>query len=211
MSELTRQGEAVTARLDEKYRAREVALRASRQATRHAANAIRAVHRGDTGNAGTLLASSEAALVEAREACEGQPAVEHAGFVDDAAKEYAEARATFSVVTGAPVPGPDELGIDDAAWLNGLAETIGELRRHLLDNLRRGELGRCEELLAAMEEIYELLVTIDYPEGVTGGLRRSTDVARSIIERTRGDLTNALVQARLGEALDAHRRDLLGR
>lgn len=210
MTELARRGEAVAARLDEKYRAREAAFRASRQAIRHAANAIRAVHRGDTEAAVELLADSEAALTEAREACAGHPAVEHGGFVDDAAKEYAEARATFSVVTGATVPGPEELGIDDAAWLNGLAETVGELRRHLLDTLRHGRLARCEALLAAMEEIYELLVTIDYPEGVTGGLRRSTDIARSIIERTRGDLTNALVQARLGEALDAHRRDLLG-
>jgi translin len=98
----------------------------------------------------------------------------------------------------------------DAAWLNGLAETVGELRRHLLDLLRAGELERAEALLEAMDDIYALLITIDFPDGVTGGLRRSTDIARSIIERTRGDLTVALVQDRLRAALDAHRTDLLG-
>jgi translin len=100
--------------------------------------------------------------------------------------------------------------VSDAAWLNGLAETVGELRRHLLDELRTGSLDRCEELLAAMDDIFAFLVTLDYPEGVTSGLRRSTDMARGILERTRGDLTAALVQARLHQALDDHRRDVLG-
>lgn len=112
---------------------------------------------------------------------------------------------TVALVSGAELPGPETIGVDDAAYLNGLAETVGELRRHTLDVLRKGDLERCEELLGAMEDIYAVLVTVDYPDGVTAGLRRSTDVARSIIERTRGDLATAAVQAQLRAALDAHR------
>lgn len=203
------QAEAL-ARLEAKHRAREAALATSRKATRAAANAIRATHRGDRERAESLLGESAEALRGAKAACAGQPEVEHAGFLADAQKEYAEAGTTFALITGKPLPGPRDLGVGEAAWLNGLAETVGELRRHLLDVLRSGDLERSESLLAAMDDIYAMLVTIDYPEGVTAGLRRSTDVARAIIERTRGDLTLALVQARLEKALTAHARDVLG-
>jgi translin len=198
----------IVAKLDAKHHAREVSLAESRAATRLAANAIRAIHRGDGEAAGDLLEACASALDRARAAVAGHPDVEHAGFLSDAQKEYAEARTTFALVMGLPLPGPDELGMREAAWLNGLAESVGELRRHLLDVLRAGDLDRSEALLAAMDEIYALLVTIDYPDGVTGGLRRSTDIARSIIERTRGDLTTALVQARLQRALDQHTADI---
>jgi translin len=201
--------ELVRSRLEAKHEARERALERSRHSIRCSANAIRAVHRDERERAEELLGQAAAALTEAHAACVGHPEVEHAGFIADAAKEYAEARTTYALITGAPLPVPGDLGVSDAAYLNGLAETVGELRRHLLDSLRAGHLERSEELLEAMDEIYALLVTIDYPEGVTGGLRRSTDVARSIIERTRGDLTTALVQARLHEALEAHHRDVL--
>jgi translin len=210
MLELGGVAEAVHARLEAKHMARERALRESRHATRCAANAIRATHRGEYADALILLSEAETALCAARTACANQPEVEFAGFLADAQKEYAEARTTYAIVTGGPLPGPDELDMRDAAWLCGLAETVGELRRQLLDVLRSGHLERCEELLEAMDDIYALLITIDFPEGITGGLRRATDIARSSIERTRGDLTNALVQARLRDALDAHRTDLLG-
>lgn len=202
--------EGVRANLEAKHAARELALRESRHATRFSANAIRATHRGDNDGALTLLHEAEGALRAAQAACDGQPEVEFAGFLSDAQKEYAEARTTFAIVTGGQLPGPEELNMREAAWLGGLAETVGELRRQLLDVLRGGHLDRSEELLEAMDDIYALLVTIDYPEGITGGLRRATDIARAIIERTRGDLTNALVQARLRQALDAHRADILG-
>lgn len=200
----------VLERLRAKHEAREASLSASRQATRHAADAIRAVHRGERARARELLGRARAVLAEAVAACDGQPEVEHAGFLADARKEYAEASCTYAIAGGEPVPGPDDLGLGEAEWLNGLAETVGELRRQALDQLRAGQLERSEELLAAMDEIYALLATVDFPDGVTGGLRRSTDVARSIIERTRGDLTTALVQDRLRDALDRHRRDVLG-
>jgi len=200
----------VLARLEAKHRAREDSLDRSRQATRSSANAIRAAHRGERERALELLDEAATALVAAQRACAGHPAVEHAGFLHDARKEYAEARTTWALICGEALPGPLDLGVDDAAYLNGLAETVGELRRHTLDVMRSGNLRRCEELLAVMDDIYAVLVTIDYPDGVTGGLRRSTDVARSIIERTRGDLATAAVQADLRHALDAHRRAVLG-
>lgn len=197
-------------RLEAKHAAREAGLRDSRSAIRASATSIRATHRGDFSDAAALLEQARADLASARAACADHPAVEHAGFLHDAQKEVAEAATTYAIVTGGVLPGPDDLDVPDSAYLNGLAETVGELRRHLLDVLRAQRLDRCEELLGAMDDIYAVLVTIDFPDGVTAGLRRSTDVARSIIERTRGDLTTALVQARLQDALTEHRRDVLG-
>lgn len=200
---------ALAAELAGKHHAREVALDASRRAIRAAANAIRAAHRGDIEAAERLCTEAEHALRAGEEACTDHDEVAHAGFLHDAAKELVEARTTVALLTRRSLPAPDELGVRAAAYANGLAETVGELRRHLLDVLRAGELDRSEELLADMDDIYAVLVTLDFPDGVTGGLRRSTDVARAIIERTRGDLTTALVQARLQAALEAHRRDVL--
>ena len=209
MTDLAEPGRVARAQLETKHAAREAALRLSRSSIRASANAIRAAHRGDLGTATERLTESQADLRAAIAACEAQPAVRWAGFVHDAEKEYAEARATYAALAGDPVPGLDEMGVDAAAWLNGLAETIGEIRRHLLDRLRHGEIQRCEALLAEMDEIYALLVTIDFPDGITSGLRRSTDVARSILERTRGDFTTALLQDRLRDALETHRSDVL--
>lgn len=203
-------GAGVRSRLGAKHEAREQALTESRRATRASANAIRATHRDDRGQAQALMDEAAAALDAARTACADQPAIRHAGFVVDAEKEYAEARTTFALIAGSDLPSPDEVGVDEAAWLNGLAETVGELRRHVLDLLRGERLDRCEELLAAMDEIYGLLVTVDFPEGVTGGLRRSTDAARGTLERTRGDLATARGQERLRRALETHRDQVLG-
>lgn len=210
LTDLTALQGRVVERLGDKHRAREQALGDSRRAIRASANAIRAVHRDDRDHARQLLQEAHDGLRAAEAACRDHPQVQHAGFLSDAQKEYAEACTTLALVTGQTLPGPEDLAVDDAAYLNGLAETVGELRRHTLDVLRTGRLERCEQLLAAMEDIYALLVTVDFPDGVTGGLRRSTDVARSIIERTRGDLATAAVQAQLREALDALRRDVLG-
>lgn len=210
MTELAAAAAGIAERLGAKHTARERALTASRAATRAAATAIRAAHRGEVDTARGLVDEARAHLAEAVAACEGHPAVEHAGFVHDAQKEHAEAATTLAVIAGEPLPGPEALGVPDTAWLNGIAETVGELRRHLLDGLRSDQLERSEALLATMDDIYALLVTIDYPDGVTAGLRRSTDVARSIIERTRGDLTTALVQAQLRDALRAHGSAVLG-
>jgi translin len=191
-------------RFDEKMRAREQALVASRKAIRSSANAIRAIHRHEAEEAERLMAEARQAIESGVEAVTDHPDVRWAGFLHDAQKEYAEARLTQAVVAGAALPSPEEIDVTPAAYLNGMAETIGELRRSVLDLLRRGEADRAEELLRTMDDFYYVLVTIDYPDAITGSLRRWTDVARGIIEKTRGDLTTSLVQRDLRDALERH-------
>ena len=130
------------------------------------------------------------------------PALAAAGPLHDAEKEYAEARLTAAMVDDRPLPSYAELGVAGSSWLGGLAEAASELRRHLLDRLRDGELARSERLLEAMDDAYGLLITIDYPDAVTGGLRRTTDALRAVLERTRGDLTTTVLQSRLQQALE---------
>lgn len=200
--------EPIRGRLIAQHDAREVGLAASRDAIRAAANAIRAVHRDEVTRADVLIEEARAALAVATEACAPYPTVLHAGFVVDAAKEVAEAVLTRAAVTGAPLEGPAEVGVDDVSWLHGLAETVGELRRACLDRVRRGDLADAERMLGLMQEILSTLVSIDVPDGLTRGLRRATDGARAITERTRGDLTTAAGQRDLRAALDAHRAAL---
>lgn len=178
---------------------------ASREAIRAAANAIRAIHRGETGRARSLIAQSRAELDRAFAAAGDHPDILWGGFLQDAAKEYAEARVTAAAVGAEPWPSPEDLAVDDASWLHGLAESVGELRRHCLDRVRHEQLDEAERVLERMDEILATLVTIDVPDALTRGLRRATDAARAITERTRGDLTAALGQRRLRDALDAHR------
>lgn len=207
--DLAAAGDQAVEELARRHDAREQALAASRSAIRASANAIRAAHRGELDRARRGVEEAAHHLRTATDACIDVPTVRFAGFVHDAEKEYAEASLTLAALSGRPLPAADVLGVDVTAWLNGLAETVGELRRYLLDQLRHGHLERCEAVLDTMDDIYSLLVTVDFPDGITAGLRRSTDVARSILERTRGDLTTAQLQERLREALDTHRRDVL--
>ncbi len=192
----------VRANFEEKSAARDRALHNSREVIRLAANSIRAVHRGEMDAARGLLAHGRSLLEETGRSLGPHPDIFHAGFVHDAQKEFAEANLTLALVAGEPLPGPEELGVGFAAYLNGAGEAVGELRREVLDRLRFGEAQRCEELLAAMDDIYSVLVTIDFPDAMTGGLRRTTDSVRGILERTRGDLTLALLQASLERRLD---------
>jgi translin len=175
-------------------RAREAALGRCRETTRNSANAIRAVHRGDFDLARGLIEKAGELLAEAKAALQGHGDIFYAGFVHDAEKEYVEARATLAIIGGGQLPTPEELHSELPAYLNGLGETVGELRRHLLDRLRAGDVEHCEECLAVMDEIYGALMTFDYPDAMTGGLRRNTDALRGIIERTRGDLSLAARQ-----------------
>lgn len=200
--ELAELGDEIRRRFDDKTSARERGLSSSRSAIRSCGNAIRALHRYEALRAEELLGEAKGALDEARSALDPHPELLHAGFVHDAEKEYAEGWITYSLVTGAGFPTPEELSVSIAAFMKGMAESIGEVRRHILDLMRRGDLKRCEELLASMDEMYYLLISMDYPDGITLGLRRLTDVARSIIERTRGDFTTSSIQSSLRDALE---------
>lgn len=193
--------EGVITRLEDLHRVRDRALADGRQITRMSANAVRALHRGDDDDADRLLNSAEQsarALAEATSPC---PSIYWAGYVQDAMKEFAEARLTSAMLRDTPIPTPIDLGVEDAAFLNGFAEAASELRRDVLDLLRLGDLSRAELLLAHMDDVYSMLVTVDFPDAVTGGLRRTTDQLRGVLERTRGDVTLAVRQERLERAL----------
>jgi len=166
------------------------------------AASIRATHRAEYDSAEALAREARDHLAQADAALVGHPDVRTSGPLHDAKKELAEAWCTLALVRDDPLPSPEDLAVDVAPYCNGLAEAASELRRQLLDRLRAGELARAEELMSAMDEIYSLLVTIDYPDGVTGGLRRTTDALRAVLERTRGDLTTAMVAARLQGAIE---------
>ncbi len=212
MAELSRQldeiVERVRANLGAKHAAREQALGRCRDIIRHSALTIRAVHRGEFDLARSLLDEARQRLVEVRDALAGHSDIFHAGFVHDAQKEFAEASLTIALVRGEPIPAPEELVVEHAAYLIGMGEAVGELRRSLLDSLRGGDIDRCERYLAAMDDIYAVMVTIDYPDAITGGLRRTTDVTRGIIEKTRGDLTVASRQRDLEQRLARFERRL---
>jgi translin len=203
--------DGIRRRLDERMEARERALPAARRAIRSCANAIRAIHRSEWEAAHRLMDQAKAAIEEGLEAVRDHPDIRFAGYLQDAQKEYAEARITEAVVTGAAgLPTPEELGVEDAPYLNGMAEAIGEARRHILDLLRHGKVTEGEAVLTAMDDMYYVLVSMDYPDAITLNLRRSTDVARSLIERTRGDLSVAIVSRNLHDALDRHAKGVLG-
>jgi translin len=203
--EIAELGARARAAFDEKHQAREVTIAASRRAIQACAASIRATHRGEFETAGRLAGEAREALREADGALIGHPDVRTNGPLYDAKKELAEAWLTLALVRNETLPTPDELGIEIAAYCNGLAEAASELRRQLLDRLRAGELARAEVLMGSMDDIYSLLVTIDYPDGVTGGLRRTTDALRAVLERTRGDLTTSMVAARLQSAIESAR------
>jgi translin len=177
--------------------AREKALRNCRQVIRYSADAIRAVHRQDHGKAKQLLDSAHELLRELRHDLARYGKLLHSGFIHDAQKEFAEGCITLALIAGKDLPEPKALGVSNAAYLDGLGESVGELRRYILDSLRRDDFSRCEELLTIMDEIYGLLITMDFPELLAHGLRRTTDAVRGIIERTRGDLTVSLRQKNL--------------
>lgn len=185
----------------EKHRAREQSLALTRVIIRQAGNAIRAAHRRDFERARTLLAESAEAAARAQGMLAGMPQLLYSGFMHDALKECAEAALFLALASSQSVPAADDLGLPPEAYLAGLAECVGELRRLALDALRRAEMERATAILAQMDAIYEQLIGIDFPDAVTAGLRHATDGARSILERTRGDVTSATIQNRLERAL----------
>jgi len=186
---------------DAKDAAREKGLARSRAVIRNSANAIRAIHRGEYDDAQGLMRDSADLLREVHDVLKDHPDVYHAGFIHDAQKEHAEAHQTYALIRGEPLPDPDDLRVGYPAYLNALGEAVGELRRHALDRIRHNDRDWGERVLAAMDEIYYAMVSFDYPTAISGGLKRTADVTRSLIERTRGDVTNAIRQQRLEVSL----------
>lgn len=182
---------------------RDSAYQQSRALTSVCARTIRAIHREEWDVTETLLAEAKEAAVRLIEGTGPYPNLYFAGYTQDALKEFVEANLTLALVRNRPLADPEELGVEQNTWLNGLAEAATELRRRILDIIRHGHSQEAERLLAEMDEIYSVLVTFDFNDSITGGLRRRTDTVRAVLERTRGDVTTSLRQAELEQALEA--------
>ncbi len=194
-------GERIRQHLEEKNAARDRALQQSRTLIRHCSLAIRAAHRDERPEAAAELATAAHLQLELRANLQAYPDLLHAGYTQDALKEFVEASIVCAILAGEPLPTPEDIGIDNAAYLCGLGEAAGELRRRVLDILRHGRTEEAERLMTVMDDIYGLLVTMDFPDAITGSLRRITDMVRGVVERTRGDLTTTSQQNDLKRAL----------
>ncbi len=202
--------ERIRADFDACNAAREPALRHSRRAIQAASQAIRCVHRGEHERGDEFIEQVKSAVESARELLKDHPDIYWAGFLQDAEKEYVEACLTAVLVRGGELPGPSELDVPSAQYVLGLAEAVGEMRRSALDALRDADVERAERLLADMDEIYYLLISLDYPDAIAAGLRRATDVARSVTQATRSELSGAIRQRRLSECMSRLERRLPG-
>jgi translin len=203
MHKLETIAEEIRKTFDARTAARDAALARARQLTRECSLAIRAVHREETDVMNGHLDSARQLAEALRASLAAYPDLFHAGYTQDALKEYVEANVTCALIRGDALLTPGELIVEPATYLNGLAEVVGELRRRIMDILRHGYSAEAERLLGYMDEIYSVLVTMDYPDAITNGLRRQTDLARGIIEKTRGDVTFSLRSEYLTQAMDA--------
>ena len=217
MSDLNTISDAIRATLVSKNAARDAAIARSRELIRHCAEAIRAIHRREWEAAESRLTTAQAGADELRRGVADYPDLYHSGYTQDALKEVVEAFATYAIIRNQPLPSPESLHVNGDTYLNGLAEAATELRRFILDILRREDgdtkesSAEAERLLDWMDSIYDQLVTFDFPDAITGDLRRRTDVVRGVLERTRGDLTTTLQQQRLQVALRRVEANVLGK
>ena len=187
----------------EKNTIRERALQYSRSIIRLSANAIRSVHRRETTKAKDLISEAANYINQTNTILQTNPDIYYAGYLAEARKEFSEANITMALLLQQPLPQPEELGVNITDYLKGLGDSVGEVRRYILDSLRRDEWQQCEDAMEIMEQIYTLLVTLDFPEGVTGGLRNTNDMVRKTLERTRGDFTVAFRLKRLEDILSS--------
>jgi translin len=183
--------------------ARDQAYQRSRKLISLCARSIRAIHREEWETAESLIAQAKEATETLVSGVADYPELYYAGYTQDAVKEFVEANLTYALVRNRPLPTPEELGTESNTWLGGLAEAATELRRRILDIIRHGHTDEAERLLDVMDGIYSILVTFDFNDKITGGLRRKTDTVRAVLERTRGDVTTSLRQTQLEEALEA--------
>ena len=192
------------AEMDAQHKRRELALAGSRKIIQTASKCIKHVHRKQFDEASTLLDQGITQSQELRREVQDAPSILYAGYIQDAEKELVEAAALLAVVQGKDNPTRNELGVDIAPYLNGLAEAASECRRTVLDELRSGSIAEAERVMGWMEEVYEELTTFDFPDALTSGLRRTCDALRAVLERTRSDLTLTMNQRELLEELKRH-------
>lgn len=207
-SNLSAISEQIRADFVAKTAARDAAVTVSRELIRYCSMAIRASHRDEWEEAERLAGEAVRVSQELISHVKPYPELYYTGYTQDAMKELCEAKITLAIAQGKAFPTPEEIGAEYAAYLNGLAEAAGELRRRALDKIRRGHNNESERLLAAMDDIYDVLVTMDFPDAITSGLRRNTDMVRGVLERTRGDITVSYREAELKTAMDELRAQL---
>ena len=204
MGRLTENLDVVADKIRESFAAKDAArekvLPICREVIRFSSLSIRALHRQELDKAQELLQSARKLLDDAEEVLADGVDI-RTGFLIDAQKEYAEGMITLALVMGKQPPTPEKLRVDEVAFLHGLAESVGELRRYLMDSMRKGDLSRGEEFLSDMDDIYNVLVTMDFPDAITHGLRRTTDNMRGVLEKTRSDLTLTIRQKALEDRL----------
>lgn len=200
-SQLEQVVQEISDRFEAADRARDLSLSKQRRIIKHCSLSIRALHRREWSEAEELMQTARDLLTEAETAVADFPEIYYSGFLQDAQKEYAEARLTQSLIRGGDLPTPKEIGVDFAPYMNGMGEAVGEMRRYTLDRIRAGNLEESERVLDVMDEIYCAMIGLDYPDAITRGLRRTTDLARACLERTRGDLTNHFDRRRVERAL----------
>lgn len=193
--------EQIRSTFTERNAARDLTLNRSRELIRYCSLTIRATHREEFDEAEKLLDQAKQFAAAMKADIANHPALYYTGYTQDALKELTEACVVLAIVRDRPIPSPTEIEVDEAAYLNGLAEAASELRRRCLDLIRQERNAEAERMLLAMDDIYAELVTIDFPDAITGGLRRTTDTLRAVLERTRGDLTTTLQQEKLQKAL----------
>lgn len=203
MDELDSTAESIRRHMEQIDSARDLAYRRSRSLISLCARSIRAIHREEWDAAESLLAEAREATDDLVSGVRDYAELYFAGYTQDAVKEFVEANLVYALVRGRPLPSPDQLGSEPNTWLNGLAEAASELRRRILDLLRKGETAEAERLLDAMDLIYSTLVTFDFADQITGGLRRRTDALRAVFERTNGDVANSIRSTQLETALKA--------
>ena len=201
--ELDQTAETIRHYFEQINNARNLAYNRSRSLISLCARSIRAIHRDEWETAEALIAEAREATVALISDVRDYPNLYYAGYTQDAIKEFVEANLTYALVRQRPLPSPEDLGAEYNTWLNGLAEAATELRRRILDIIRHGQNDEAERLLDAMDQVYSTLVTFDFNDSITGGLRRRTDTVRAVLERTRGDVTTSLRQAELESALAA--------
>jgi translin len=202
MDQLSQIAERIHQNFETLTRVRDQALVQSRQVVVHAAHAIRAIHREDHDLAYKNLDEARSLVNNLCSSLGAHPSLYHTGYTQDAIKEFVEASITCALIENLPLPAPEELDVEYATYLNGLAEVSGELRRRSLDVMRQNRLDEAQRLLNCMDDIYAVLVTMDYPDAITYGLRRQTDLVRGILERTRGDLTISQREEQLKQSLE---------
>lgn len=192
--------------MDALHAAREAALAVSRKIIQTSSKSIRNTHRQSFAEAESLLREAMEMVHTARANARPLPAIEYAGYLQDAEKEMVEAATLLAAVRNEPIPSYEELRVDATSYLHGLGEAASEGRRYVLDRMRRGEYAEAERVLIWMEDVYDDLITLDYPDGLTGGLRRTTDALRAVVERTRSDVTLSAMQSELLVELRKHDR-----